>query len=50
MNEQDQKSLYTAFVLLGLLTRGHPLSGVVDVTHNIVNAIMAPRVNENDSQ
>jgi len=40
MNEQDQKALYTAFVLLGLLVRGVPINSVPDVTKSIVDLVI----------
>lgn len=40
MNEQDQRSLYTAFVLLGLLMRDRPLNAIPELTKAIVNQIM----------
>jgi hypothetical protein len=40
MNEQDQRALYTAFVLLGLLVRGAPINSVPDVTKSIVDLVI----------
>jgi hypothetical protein len=40
MNEQDQKSLYTAFVLLGLLMSGAPRNAVPEMTKSIVDQVM----------
>ena len=40
MNEQDQKTLYTAFVLLGLLMSGTPRNAVPEITKNIVKQVM----------
>jgi len=39
MNEQDQKTLYTAFVALGLLMRGAPLNAIPEVTKTIVEQL-----------
>jgi hypothetical protein len=41
MNEQDQKTLYTAFVLLGLLVRGTPINSVPEMTKSIVDIVIA---------
>jgi hypothetical protein len=49
MSEQDQKALYTAFTLLGLLTRGHPLNHVAEAATHIVDIVMARQADENDS-
>ena len=46
MNEQDQKTLYTAFVLLGLLMRGTPINAVPDMTKNIVDIVIARKDND----
>lgn len=40
MNKQDQKTLYTAFVMLGLLVRGVPINSVPDVTKSIVDLVV----------
>ena len=40
MNEQDQKALYTAFVLLGLLVSGKPLNAIPELTKDIVKLTM----------
>ena len=40
MNEQDQKTLYTAFVLLGLLVSGASPKWVPEMTKNIVEQTM----------
>lgn len=39
MNEQDQKTIYTAFVLLGLLVRGSPIEAIPELTKHIVENI-----------
>lgn len=42
MNEQDQKTLYTAFVLLGLLTRDTiPLNAIPEMAKSIVDIVIA---------
>ena len=41
MNEQDQRTLYTAFVLLGLLARGTPINAVPSMTKSIVDIVIA---------
>ena len=40
MNTEDQKTLYTAFVLLGLLMSGAPRNAVPEMTKSIVNQVM----------
>ena len=40
MSEQDQKTLYTAFVMLGLLVRGVPINSVPDVTKSIIDLVI----------
>jgi len=40
MNTEDQKTLYTAFVLLGLLMSGAPRNAVSEMTKSIVNQVM----------
>ena len=37
MNEQDQRSMYTAFVLLGLLMRGTPVDAIPEITKHLVD-------------
>jgi hypothetical protein len=39
MNEQDQRSMYTAFVLLGLLMRGTPVDAIPEITKHLVDNI-----------
>jgi hypothetical protein len=41
MNEQDQRTLYTAFVALGLLVRDTPINAVPDITKSIVEILIA---------
>jgi hypothetical protein len=36
MNEQDQRSLYTAFILLGLIVRGTPIEAIPEVTKHLI--------------
>ena len=40
MNEQDQKTLYTAFALLGLLMSGAAPRWVPEMTKNIVEQLL----------
>jgi hypothetical protein len=39
MNEQDEKSFYMGMIILGLIVRGTPLSGIPDVATNLLEQI-----------
>ena len=41
MNKQDEKILYTAFVLLGLLVRGAPINAIPSITKSVVDIVTA---------
>jgi hypothetical protein len=40
MNEQDQRTIYTAFVLLGLLVRGSTVASIPESTKWIVDEVI----------
>jgi hypothetical protein len=44
MNEQDQRTLYTAMAILGLLVRGAPIESVPEVTKHIVDKLIDEKV------
>jgi hypothetical protein len=39
MNEQDQRSLYTAFILLGLIVRGTPIDAIPEMTKHLIDNV-----------
>jgi hypothetical protein len=44
MNEQDQRTLYTAMAVLGLLVRGTPIEAVPEVAKHIVDKMIEETV------
>ena len=40
MSEQDEKSFYMGMIILGLIVRGTPLSGISDVATNLLDQII----------
>jgi hypothetical protein len=40
MTDQDQKAMYTAFIVLGLLVKGEPLLAIPDATKWLIQQMM----------
>ena len=40
MSEHDQRALYTAFAMMGLLMRGTPIAAIPDATKRLVEEML----------